>query len=197
MKYLPVLFVTFLIGCSTRPMDREVILDNDLGVLKIKLKDVFDTTYSWVNYSDSRCIDKRMYRFANKAYSLPKETGFVYLFEADSLHQVTISHLNTPECFYDEIGNWDGRSLVEYENILISENPKTKIIRKEILWINDRNAMLFTYKYPKDSLDNLKITVFTNAGNQHLKIEFECMSSNCDEFLKNSNKALESLTILD
>lgn len=71
----------------------KVDLKGGLGVISLLLPDRYDTTFTWVHYSDcGKPCEKRKYRYQPKALPVFPETGYFYKPLSDSVDQFTIVH---------------------------------------------------------------------------------------------------------
>ena len=71
----------------------KIILEGDLGVVTLSLPVRYDTTFTWIHYSDcGKPCEKRKYRFQPKTLPVYPETGFRYKRLGDSIDQFTIIH---------------------------------------------------------------------------------------------------------
>src|SRR5687767_8758222 len=77
---------------------RTVKLDNDLGVLTIRLPEEFDTFLRWHHVSDCRCCGSQKYRIQNSQFPVAMENGFFYKNYPDSSYSLTISHSEHEDC---------------------------------------------------------------------------------------------------
>ncbi|RZJ99639.1 MAG: hypothetical protein EOO43_26165 [Flavobacterium sp.] len=76
---------------------RTVKLDNDLGVLTIRLPMEFDTFYKFEDYSDHSCGDLMKYRFQKLSFPKLIESGMIYD-QVDSMFYFTINHNLKHDC---------------------------------------------------------------------------------------------------
>ncbi len=70
-----------------------VTLKDSIAVVTLYLPKRYDTTFSWIHYSDcGRVCEKQKYRFQPKTLPIIKETGYFYDRPKDSVDQFTIVH---------------------------------------------------------------------------------------------------------
>ncbi len=78
---------------------RTIKLDNDLGILTIRLPKEFKTFYIFKDdLSGGSCNDIKKYRYTLNEFPKIKETGDFNRIYADSLFQITISHAYDKNC---------------------------------------------------------------------------------------------------
>ena len=71
----------------------KINLEGGLGSLTVSLPLRYDTTFTWIHYSDcGKPCEKRKYRFQPKTLPVYPETGFRYKRLGDSIDQFTIIH---------------------------------------------------------------------------------------------------------
>ncbi len=196
MKYLTlVLFALFIVvsACRDRVPDsyieHKVLLKNNLGELSIKLPPEFDTAYSWTNYSDARCSDYEMFRFANKKYSLLQETGFIYPVIPDSLYQVTITQLMYLDCESTVKINKEALERIIHNDTLVY--PGTEIFLSDLKTIQNREFILIGSKFAA----NTTLKLFTVISGHGLMLEFVYQGKNNFNFVERMNKSINSIKI--
>lgn len=174
-------------------------LKNDLGQLIISLPPEFDTAYSWKYQSDIACEDSQKFRFANKKYSLPQESGMFYFFTVDSLYQFTVEQL-----IHKDTGiRFNEFFLEQRANSLIMMYEDVDFFIKEMRRINDRDFAVMAYKqmshrsygnYDKNNLE-IELDLFTRVNEYPICLEFLCQAKDCTDFLNRVEKSLPSIKI--
>lgn len=88
-----------------------VSLEESLGTISISLPSRYDTTFTWVHYSDcGKPCEKRKYRYQQKRWPIFPETGYSYKALTDSVDQFTIVH--NPYIPVDEVDKPDNKSFI-------------------------------------------------------------------------------------
>lgn len=89
----------------------KVNLENGLGTITIALPGRYDTTFTWIHYSDcGKVCEKRKYRYQPKDLPIYPETGFHYKELTDSMDQFTIVH--NPYIPVTDSDNTDDKSFI-------------------------------------------------------------------------------------
>jgi hypothetical protein len=199
MRILLFILIALLIACAN-PIPKDYVthnidLKNNIGRLSISLPNELDTSYSWQDYSDTRCSDKEKHRFSNKNYSKYKESGFFKSIEYDSIYQVTISQDMAPDC--DDINK---KVDNEFLDLLIELNmvadPSTKLDQKKIIEINNRNYVIITTR-SKSDLDEYYMSINTIIKSQRVSIHFNCLAGDCGNFINRMKKSINTIKITD
>jgi hypothetical protein len=102
MKYL--IFLCFTILCHSCDPSASVKqsgqflkklkirLGDKLGTITLNVPMEYDTSFSWVHYSDCNTCHVQKYRVQSKMTPILKESGFVWSRPKDSVDRFTISH---------------------------------------------------------------------------------------------------------
>lgn len=171
-----------------------VDLRNDLGRLTILLPSRFDTTFTWIDFSDNSCDDQYKYRYADSDYPLIQETGFIYELKEDSLFFFTISHLKITGCSNNksEIEQDDLDLMVKRERVL---NPQNKLTFQKLLTINNRKYAVIADHNRVGNLDHAYISARTIVDYQIISINYNCIMHDCMDFHETMMKSLKTIKI--
>jgi hypothetical protein len=145
MKFFLIFPVVLLAACNnfsennttplTAPEDsktQKVTLEGGLGIVSVSLPARYDTTFSWVHYSDcGKPCEKRKYRFQPKILPVYPESGFVYKTLNDSVEQFTIVH--NPYIPVEDSDKTDNQSFItffhDHKKFEITHNPALREIK--------------------------------------------------------------------
>ncbi|SFO77983.1 hypothetical protein SAMN05428949_6608 [Chitinophaga sp. YR627] len=96
------LFVLFLSACCNIKEEQLIIpahskkvvarLMDSLGTVTLYIPERFDTSFTWIHWSDNSPSDLTKCRFQSKKDVIFKESGFFYEMREDSVDQLTISY---------------------------------------------------------------------------------------------------------
>jgi hypothetical protein len=199
------MFIYFFAGCQNSSSGfkrQEINLSNELGIISIELPIQVDTFFSWVSTSDcAPCCNEKMYRFADKDYSLLKETGFFYHKFPDSLYQFTIRHKETRGCESE----WSISENSLDSIVSIKENQSLEAfageesiawILREIRYIDKRMFLVFAYK-EKSPFTRIEystiLEAFTIQDDEILHFKYECTGNFCVDFISKMDESLKSI----
>lgn len=98
-------------------------LTRNIGEFVFPLPKNTDTIYSWTSTTDYSCGTKINTRFANKKYTLNKETGMFPSCKNDSLKQITISWLKNSNCSKFDFTYFKSVNLGKNKSLSISGCP--------------------------------------------------------------------------
>jgi hypothetical protein len=134
----------FLLACNyiakdatPEPSNIKVInLQNGLGIVSISLPVRYDTTFTWIHYSDcGRPCEKRKYRVQPKALPIFRENGYRPKLLNDSIEQFTIVH--NPYIPPGDIDNPDNQQFIslfhDHKKYDITHNPDIREIRSDTI----------------------------------------------------------------
>ncbi|RYD83176.1 MAG: hypothetical protein EOP53_01580 [Sphingobacteriales bacterium] len=96
---------------------RTVKLDNDLGILSIRLPKEFDTFYKYDYTDDNPCSDFRKYKFQNNSFPILKEDGGWVAKNVDSIFTKADKN-NDGHLTYDEFRDFF------ISNIILNDKQK-------------------------------------------------------------------------
>lgn len=178
-------------------IDHTITLSNQLGSISIKLPPIFDTSFVWKNVGDGDSY--QMYRFANRNYSLIRETGSFYLEFPDSLLQFTISHNDGKEIYTDnDAFNLD--SIVSrlnkknYESCMGCDSITWRIREHRIISDHDFIVIGFEELGRYASLGRIKVLEAITWHHQNtIHFRSECSGSNCGDFIATMSKSLNTI----
>jgi len=109
-----------------------VTLAGGLGIVSISLPLRYDTTFTWIHYSDcGKLCEKRKYRFQPKILPVYPETGYHYKPLNDSIEQFTIFH--NPYIAADDSDQTDNQSFItlfhDHKKFEITHDPALRNIK--------------------------------------------------------------------
>jgi hypothetical protein len=197
--------MTALVGCTSKTdlgVKKTIVLNNKLGEIEIRLPTALDSTFSWINETDSYCTNRYMFRFANSKFPIMKETGFAYAKKADSLYDFTIEQ-RFPNCGKFENNGIDQVNLSlssteSLKNIKYFFDPNNSIIlfhKLDTLRFNGRKYFLKQYKVKRNNMFFENIRFITIYKNEILLFTGRCEASNCNRFNEQVNSIMNSVKI--
>jgi hypothetical protein len=174
-------------------------LIDSLGEVSLSIPIRYDTSFSWVHYSDcGKSCDEQKYRFQPKNLPVTKETGWLGVRERrDSIERLTISHSG-----YFPFHNGDtSRNDKRHQNLrdqLIATSEYPPLVFDTIERINDRYYSIF-HMEQFDSVHTQTIIAFTTIKSNQLKFQFESIQRKKDSlsnlFQRNSLETIKSIRI--
>lgn len=145
MKNFFICFVLLFVSCDqvsennasppAAPEDsktQKINLAGGLGIVTVSLPLRYDTTFTWVHYSDcGKPCEKRKYRFQPKVLPVYPETGYYYKPLNDSIEQFTIIH--NPYIATDDSDKTDNQSFItffhDHKKFEITHDPALREIK--------------------------------------------------------------------
>lgn len=173
---------------------KTIDLKNDLGQLSISLPIDFDTSYSWMRYSDYRCGAQQLVRFANTNYSMLRETGYLNLEIPDSLYELTVSQPEHPECADPEYVI-DQSYIDNHTSARLMENTKANFEINELRTINGRVFAVFAEVSTSRDMTNAYLQARTIIQGQVISLTFTCLRQDCRDFIQCMDKSLQTIEI--
>ena len=166
-------------------------LKDGLGVVSLLLPARYDTTFSWIHYSDCGApCEKRKYRYQPRNLPVYMETGFHYKPLNDSIEQFTIVH--NPYIFPGDSDKTDNKDYIisfhDHKKFYITHDPTLRTIKWDTIEkIGDRyfsvividNYDTATSEYSKKLLSSTTIKRGT------IDFDFELLSKKRDSLTKN------------
>ena len=145
MRNILIFLVLLLAACDvsenkiTRPENSKtqmINLEGGLGVVSLSLPVRYDTTFTWIHYSDCGVpCEKRKYRFQPKSLAVNMENGYFYKTLKDSVEQFTIVH--NPYIPIGDSDNTDNRDFItsfhDHEKFEITHNPALHFIKSDTI----------------------------------------------------------------
>src|SRR5450631_679302 len=145
MRNILIFLVLLLAACDvsenkiTRPENSKtqmINLEGGLGVVSLSLPVRYDTTFTWIHYSDCGApCEKRKYRFQPKSLPVNMENGYFYKTLKDSVEQFTIVH--NPYIPIGDSDNTDNRDFItsfhDHEKFEITHNPTLRFIKSDTI----------------------------------------------------------------
>jgi hypothetical protein len=206
-----VVLLVLLISCSDISVDKgsrqlpensktvQVQLINSLGMVTLSVPLRYDTSFSWIHYSDcGKPCDEQKYRFQPKALRVTNESGWLWLGEPkDSVERFTISHTRD---FPFNDGD-TAKNIVRHNHIkaqLLSNPESLPIIFDTIQKINGRYfSIIEMAKY--DTLQSKKVLAVTTIKNNVIRFQYELLTTKNDSiaksFIKNSIDLIKTIRI--
>jgi hypothetical protein len=186
---------------------RTVKLDNNLGVLTIRLPEEFDTFYKWNDISDCHCCGAKKYRFSAASFPLNMESGQYNDKKVDSVYYFTIIHSEGKNCL--NIGELDTFIMNQRVSYFEEKKQELKIgvesiwIIKEVKIINNSKFIILANNFIvedilKDSSknsDQATVIADTYFNNDVISLRFYCAAHNCDSFISKMYKSLKTVEI--
>jgi hypothetical protein len=181
----------------------KIILKDSLGSITLSLPIRYDTSFTWIHYSDcGKPCEKRKYRFQSKTLPVYPETGYIYKPLNDSIDQFTIIHNPYLDAGYFD--NPDNKSSI----ISIHDHKKWDIIHDpdllNIKWdtiekIGDRYfSIILIDKYDTARAQySKKLLSTTTIKNGTIDFNFELLTkqkdSITDKFIDNAKYYLRTI----
>ena len=114
----------------------KVTLEEGLGVVSLSLPARYDTTFSWIHYSDcGQPCERRKYRFQPKSLPVYPETGYHYKQLEDSIEQFTIVH--SPYIPVNDSDDTNNQSFItsfhDHKKFEITHNPSLRVIKSDTI----------------------------------------------------------------
>lgn len=208
---LKFLFLSLLISCNNVAKDKntrslpenskavQVQLVDSLGVITLSVPLRYDTSFSWIHYSDcGKPCDEQKYRFQPKELPITKESGWIWLGEPkDSIDRFTISH-SSHISFHD--GD-TAKNLTRHNHLkeqLISDPQNLPIVFDTIQKITDRYySIIGVEKF--DTLYSKKVVAVTTIKSNVIKFQYELLTRRNDSvtnnFVKNAIDLIKTIHI--
>jgi hypothetical protein len=157
-------------------------LEGGLGVVSLSLPVRYDTTFTWIHYSDCGApCEKRKYRFQPKSLPVNMENGYFYKTLKDSVEQFTIVH--NPYIPIGDSDNTDNRDFItsfhDHEKFEITHNPTLRFIKSDTIEkIGDRYfSIIVIDKYDTASAEfSKKLLSTTTIRRGTIDFNFELLS---------------------
>ena len=182
---------------STKTVNVELI--DSLGTITLSIPKKYDTSFSWVQYSDcGKPCDKQKYRFQPKYLPIVKESGWMWADNpSDSIDQFTISHSK-----YFPFHDGDtAKNLIRYNNfkeVLLTKSPGFSIVFDTIEKINDRYYSIIAME-KSDSLILKKVSALTTIKGNEIKFDYYLSSKrnspSATNFIRNSIELVRTIRI--
>lgn len=200
MRSSLILAILFLESCNyiiennTLPEDttRQVInLKAGLGSVSVSLPKRYDTTFTWVHYSDcGQPCEKRKYRFQPSTLPIYPESGYHYKHLEDSVEQFTIEH--NPYIPAGDFDNPDNHEFItsyhDHKKYEITHDPSIRIIKSDTIEkIGDRYfSIIVIDKYDSGKAQYFKKLLSTTTIRRGtIDFNFEFVSKQNNELTRN------------
>lgn len=159
-------------------------LIDSLGMVTFSIPIQYDTTFSWVHYSDcGKPCDEQKYRFQPKTLPMLKESGWIWNEAKDSVERFTISHtMYIPFHDGDTAINFGRHSHLKGQLSSNSDNPP--IVFDTIQKINDRYYSIIAME-KSDTLQTKKVLAITTIKGNEIKFQYELLTRKNDSIAKN------------
>lgn len=216
MKIFFIFFALSLIACHSseniftpsEPLKTQVVkLERGLGTVTITLPVRYDTTFTWVHYSDCGApCEKRKYRFQPKSLPVNAENGYFYKTLNDSVEQLTIVH--NPYIAAEDSDKTDNKDFItsfhDHKKFYIVIDPKLRVIKSDTIEkINDRYfSIIVIDKYDSAKKEySKKLLSTTTIRRGTIDFDFELQRKQDDSlthnFIKNSEYYLRTIRIVE
>lgn len=207
MKY-PILAVILVLyhSCNTATFTNEpssdfkkmeIPLIDSLGTLTVEVPIKYDTSFSWVHYSDCNTCHIQKYRMQTRKTPILQESGMIWDDPTDSVDRFTISHSNYLE-YHEDDTTFLLVSHRHYKSNLTFYGKDLRILKDTIEKINGRYFSIFELDY-SDSIVKKEVLAITSIEGNDIKFSCELMVSKEDtsaqHFFINSNKLIHSIQI--
>ncbi len=174
----------------------QVRLIDSLGMINLSIPLRYDTSFSWVHYSDcGKSCDEQKYRFQSKNLRLLKESGWIWQEAKDSVDRFTISH--TLDFPFHDIDT--AKNILIHNNLkgqILSNDVSTSLVFDTIEKINDRYFSIIAIQ-KSDTLQLKKVFAVTTIKSNQIKFQFELLTHNNDSinknFIKNSINLIRTI----
>jgi len=177
----------------------QVQLIDSLGTVTFSIPLRYDTSFSWVHYSDcGKPCNEQKYRFQPKELPITKESGWIWLGEPkDSIERFTISHTG-----YFPFHDGDtAKNIVSHNHLKeeLKSNPTNPpIVFDTIQKVNDRYYSIIVME-KSDTLYSKKILAATTIKSNVVKFQYELLTRKNDSitnnFIKNSIELIKTIRI--
>ncbi len=175
----------------------EVILIDSLGEITFSVPSRYDTSFSWVHYSDcGKPCDEQKYRLQPKRLPVTKETGWIWKdVLTDSIDRFTISHTRDfPFHDGDTTKNIIRHNQLR-EQFKVS-NQNLSLIFDTIQKVNDRYYSIFVMG-KSDTVYSKKVLAVTTIKSNEIKLQYELLTRKNDSltinFIKNSIDLIKTI----
>jgi len=168
-----------------------VNLEGGLGVVSLSLPARYDTSFTWIHYSDcGEPCEKRKYRFQPKTLPVYMETGFHYKPLNDSIEQFTIVH--NPYIFPGDSDKTDNKDYIisfhDHKKFYITHDPTLRTIKWDTIEkIGDRYfSVIVIDKYDTATSEySKKLLSSTTIKRGTIDFDFELLSKKKDPLTEN------------
>lgn len=166
-------------------------LEGGIGVISLSLPARYDTSFTWVHYSDcGQPCEKRKYRFQPKILPVYMETGFHYKPLSDSIEQFTIVH--NPYISPRDSDKPDNRDFIilfhDHKKFYITHDPALRTIKSDTIEkIGDRYfSIIVIDKYDTATAEySKKLLSTTTIKRGTIDFNFELLSKKNDSLTEN------------
>lgn len=200
MRNLLVFVALLLAAChvseiKTTPPEQSkthvIKLEGGLGVVSLSLPARYDTSFTWIHYSDcGKPCEKRKYRFQPKTLPVYMETGFRYKPLNDSIEQFTIIH--NPYISPGDSDKTDNRNFIisfhDHKKFYITHDPAIRTIKSDTIEkIGDRYfSIIVIDKYDTATAEySKKLLSTTTIKRGTIDFNFELLSKKKDSLTEN------------
>jgi hypothetical protein len=191
---------------APEPSNIKVInLQNGLGTVSVFLPVRYDTTFTWIHYSDcGRPCEKRKYRVQPKTLPLFQENGYRPALLHDSVEQFTIVH--NPYIPAADIDNPDNQEFItlfhDHKKYGIIHDPDIRVIKSDTIEkIGDRYfSIIVVDKYDTAKAQySKKLLSTTTIKKGTIDFNFELLTkqkgSATENFIDNAKYYLRTIRI--
>jgi hypothetical protein len=168
-----------------------VNLTGGIGTITLSLPARYDTTFTWIHYSDCGApCEKMKYRFQPKTLPVNMENGYFYKTLRDSVEQFTIVH--NPYIPAEDSDKTDNRDFIisfhDHKKFDITHNPRLRIIKSDTIEkIGDRYfSIIVIDKYDTASaVYSRKLLSTTTIKRGTIDFDFELTTRQKDSLTDN------------
>ena len=183
----------------------KINLTDGLGSVSVLLPVRYDTTFTWIHYSDcGQPCEKRKYRFQPKDLPVNPETGYFYKIPNDSIEQFTIVH--NPYIPVNDSDNTDDHDFIysfhDHKKYEVTHNPTLRIIAADTIEkIGDRYfSIIVIDKYDSAKKQySKKLLSTTTIRRGTIDFNFELLTKRNDsltkKFIDNAKYYLRTIRI--
>lgn len=200
----------FLLACNDAMLDKnhiqipdtsksvQIQLIDSLGMVTFSIPSRYDTSVSWVHYSDcGKPCNEQKYRFQPKTLPVLKESGWMWDEAKDSVERFTISHtMFIPFHNGDTTKNFGRHNHFKEQILSNADNPP--IVFDTIQRIHDRYFSIIAME-KLDTLQAKKVLAITTIKGNEVKFQYELLTTKNDStaknFIKNSLGLIKTIHI--
>ncbi|MBC9909180.1 hypothetical protein [Chitinophaga varians] len=193
MKYL-LPFVAMFLLAACRETKREAPLPphsrmvqqqlaDSLGIITMAVPERYDTSFSWIHYSDCSSCHECKYRFQPKVLQMEQESGFFGREHSDTIDEFTIVHPSKMRQFNEDTsGNGHLLYLRDVMAVAKKSGVMNRLVVDTIQEIDDRYYTItaFDYSNYSDSLQHKEIEAFTVISGVPVWFKYKVLSAKKD-----------------
>lgn len=195
MKYLlPFVALFLLVACQPAKKDEplpphsrmvQIALADSLGLITMAVPERYDTSFSWIHYSDCSDCHERKYRFQPKVLRMEQESGFLGIERSDTMDKFTIRHPFKIRRFGEDTSRDNHVSYLRNVKIEAKKDGvMDRLLVDTIQKIDDRYYTITAFDY-LDSLQYKEVEAFTLISEVPVWFKFKLLSGKKDSITDN------------